>query len=76
MYIHTLYVCNTLTLYPPTKSRGPAILPRNLTDLRAAGASLIEVPSEQALYEPATALLRKGFRTYIHCDEDLWIYFP
>lgn len=76
MYIHRLYICNTLVLHPPTKSRGPATLPRNPTDLGAAGARLIVVSSEQALYKPAMALLRKGFRTYVHCDEGLWIYFP
>lgn len=74
-HIHILHVCNALVLYQPSKSRGPATLPGNPTDLRAAGATLIEAPSEQALGKPGIALLRKGFRTYVHCDEDLWIYF-
>lgn len=55
----TLYVCNTLLHYPPRKSGGPARLPRDPTDLRAAGAGLMEVSSEQALYKPARALLQK-----------------
>lgn len=63
MYTTHLYFC------APTKSRGPAVLPRNPPDLRGAGA-LIE-----GLYKPAIALLHKAVRTYIHCH-DLWIDFP
>lgn len=63
-------------LYFINPQKAQATLPRNPTDLRAAGAGLIEVPLEPALCKSAIALLRKGFRSYIHCDEDLWIYFP
>lgn len=60
MHIHTLYTCNTLTLYPFSESTGPATFPRNPTMLRAAGADPTEVPLALASYKPRTALLHKG----------------
>lgn len=73
VFKHTLSAWNTFILHPPTKSRGPAILPRNSTDLGAGEAGLSE---DQVLHKPAIALLHKGFSSYIHRNGDLWIYFP
>lgn len=44
MEILVPYICNTLTLHPLTKSRGPSTLSTNPADLRSMGAGLMEMP--------------------------------